>query len=181
MESKIFTQSNSNKNLKQKFKKSICLIKYKKKMPFPGIFCKLPFAFNDKTYFILIINNIYLDKEEISLDNEIKIILNDVNDKPKLKIDNSRIIYRENKKDGITIIEIKESDGLDINSFLDIDTRIVLSEPKDTYVNNDAYLINNQYNKKPEFLQIIIKNIYNEKYEIKIFDSKKIYLQAVLL
>ena len=56
------------------------------------------------------------------------IILSDVNDKPKLKIDNSRIIYRENKKIGITIIEIKESDGLNIKSFLDIDIRIVLRE-----------------------------------------------------
>ena len=95
MESKIHTQ---NINLKQKFKKSICLIEHKKRIPFPGIFWKLPFAFNDKTFLILIINNIYFDKEDISSGGKMNIILSDVNDKPKLKIDNSRIIYRENTK-----------------------------------------------------------------------------------
>ena len=139
MESKTINKSNSNlvfktlsdyQIIKQKIMKSIFLIENKKKKRFPGIFCKLPFAFIDKTYFILIINNIYLDKEDISVGNEIKILLNNEPNFLFLKIDNSRIIFRENKKDGITIVEIKESDGLDIDSFLEINSKIIYSESK---------------------------------------------------
>ena len=66
------------------------------------------FFFIDKTFFVLIINNIYLNKENISNGNELKILLYDEPNFLLLKIDDSRIIYRENKKDGITIMEIKE-------------------------------------------------------------------------
>ena len=183
MESKIITESNpkidrktlSNyQNIEEKIIKSIFLIENKMKKRFPGISCKLPFAFIDKTYFILIINNIYLDKEDISFGNEIKILLKDNLNFILLKIDNSRIIYRENKKDGITIIEIKESDGLDVDSFLEIDSKIIHSESKNIYINNNAFLINIQYGKKPELFQIIIKNIKSEKYEIQNFNSKEV-------
>ena len=183
MESKTINKSNSNlvfktlsdyQIIKQKIMKSIFLIENKKKKRFPGIFCKLPFAFIDKTYFILIINNIYLDKEDISVGNEIKILLNNEPNFLFLKIDNSRIIFRENKKDGITIVEIKESDGLDIDSFLEINSKIIYSESKNIYINNNAFLINIQYGKKPELFQIIIKNIESEKYEIQNFNSKQV-------
>ena len=173
MESKI-NELKSNldyETLSDYISKSICLIENNKKL-FTGIFCKLPFIFNDKTYYILIINNINLDKENISNGKELRILLKD---KPKiLKIDNSRIIYRENKKDGITIIEIKESDGLDVDSFLEINSKIIHSESKNMHINNNAFLVNIQYGKKPELIKIIIKDIESEKYEIENFNSKEV-------
>ena len=188
MESKRIIESKSDINcntlseyqkLKQKFQKSICLIEINNKRISNGILVKIPFGlykhpymFIDKTYYALIIHNFNLDKKDISLYNEIKIILND---KPYflLTIDNYRKIYRSKNKDGITIIEIKDTDGLDVDSFLYIDPKIIYYEGNNIYLNNYAYLINNQYENNLEFLTIFIKNIQSGKYEIKDFNSLK--------
>ena len=105
MQSKIINESISNINdktlsyytsLEQKIKKSICIIE-NNKTKFTGIFCKLPFVFIDKTYYVLIIQNLYLCKEDLCLGNELKIIIDNELNFVLLKIDNSRIIYREIK------------------------------------------------------------------------------------
>ena len=50
-----------------------------------------------------------------------------------------RVIHLKEKKD-ITIIEIKEEDGLEIESFLDIDNSKNNFIPKD-YMDNNIYII----------------------------------------
>ena len=89
----------------------ICNIKNSIQNSF-GFFCKIPFLPVKNFIPVLIINNLTIDKNGILLDKKIEIALNNYEKNLIIKIDDSREIYRQDKRDGITIIEIKESDGL---------------------------------------------------------------------
>ena len=109
-----------------------------------GYFCKIPFP--DKLNFIsvLIINN-HLFKEIIDKEKIIQFEME--NDKLffQLIIDDSRMIYANSQYD-ITIIEIKNNDNLDINSFLEIDSQIFKTNLNEIYKN--TYIFSISYNSK---------------------------------
>ena len=79
----------------------------------------------------------------------------------KIKVDNSRKIYIDEQYD-IIIIEIKWFDGLDINSFLEVDSQIFNSNFNGC--NISIYILFHTKDEKEEHSIGIIKNI-NEKYE----------------
>jgi hypothetical protein len=149
----------------EKTNKSICTISSKYTGMAIGFFCKIHYSPNNSISHLLIINNIHIKEKDTEFGNEIQIILNNV--KSVLKIDNSRKIYKENKKDGITILEIKPSDNIDINSFLEFDYNNIQDNSEGIYINKPVYLIKYPYAKKPEIFKRTIINVNSENYEIE--------------
>ena len=91
---------------------SLCRIINKNNNEGIGFFCLIPFPTINYLLPVLITNN--LESDEISLGKNINIILN-FKKKFELNINENRKIYNKN---GIIMIEIKESDELDIENFL---------------------------------------------------------------
>jgi len=100
-------------------KKSICKVKIKEhNIDKMGFFCRIPFPDFKHLLPVLILNydsfvggqiiEFTMDEDKLSY---------------KISFDNSRIAYTSHKYN-ITIIEIKENDNLDINSFLKLDEEL---------------------------------------------------------
>ena len=100
-------------------KKSICKVKIKEhNIDKMGFFCRIPFPDFKHLLPVLILNydsfvggqiiEFTMDEDKLSY---------------KISFDNSRIAYTSHKYN-ITIIEIKEKDNLDINSFLKLDEEL---------------------------------------------------------
>ena len=149
--------------------KSICTFKSKNTGMGIGFFGKIPFKTDNSVLYFLIISNVFIKEEDTTSGNEIQIFVNNV--KNILKIDNSRKIYRENIKDGITVLEIKPSDNIDLKSFLDLDYNIIQGTSKNIYINKLVYLIKYPYEKKPEIFKRAVRNINSENYVIEKYDS----------
>ena len=117
------SQDSAQHNLLVQVKKSIFTFKTSKRGDAFGFFCKFRyFSHQNNIFYILIINNKFVDNEDIADGNVIKILLNKSNCFLFIKFDsNSREIYREEDDEGITIIEIHENDILDTNIFFEID------------------------------------------------------------
>ena len=97
-----------------------------------AFFCKIPFP--DSTHLLPVLMT---DKNLLNDDNitKMKILEFTMHRRLfKISLDINRIIYFSQKYN-ITIIEIKENDNLDINSFLEIDEQFFSS-----YLNNKAYI-----------------------------------------
>ena len=84
----------------------------------------------------------------------------------EIKIDDFRKKY-SNKDCDVTIIEIKENDNLDMNSFLEIDDQIFKDSPDDIYRKKSIYLLGHQKGGMPTYAMGIIKDIDEEDYEIR--------------
>ena len=103
---------------------NLCNVNYKENILCDGFFCKINFMPINEYLPVLIINSYLFNKDdEIFIDEKLYITLKNGN-KISLIIDESRKMYTEKEKYGLTIIEIKKEDGLDIHSFLGI---IILS------------------------------------------------------
>jgi len=107
-------------NIQNKMKKTVCKI-VKNNNFGTGFFCYIPF-YNIFIPVLITCNHI-LNEEDISLGKTINISINNDNIFFKLFIDISRITYT-NKKYDTTFIEIKETDCLNMISFLSIDETI---------------------------------------------------------
>jgi hypothetical protein len=107
----IYKQINNN----------ICKIENEHKGNFIGLFCYIKFPDKFNILPVLITDsNIFRDNNNI-IGNKIEFKLN--KKLYEIIIDESRKVYI-NRKYNISIIEIKQSDGIDINSFLSIDEEI---------------------------------------------------------
>jgi V8-like Glu-specific endopeptidase len=111
---------------------------------------------------VLITNNQVLKETDIIQGKKIKLILNNKN--LEIKIDKLRKTYT-NKEYDITIIEIKKTDGLDFDSFLDIDDNIMKNELEKSFVKKEIYIIYSQ-NGDNQYSIGIIKSI-NDNYIIR--------------
>ena len=120
-------------------KKCICKIFLKSGGTGTGFFCKIPFPTSFNLLPVLITTNHNLEEENIIPGEKINFLIN--NHQKSILIDESRKIYTYKGEEGdITIIEIKEEDGLEIESFLDIDNTKNNFTPKD-YKENNIYII----------------------------------------
>ena len=138
--------------------KSICKIICKNEGNGTGFFCSIPFPDKYNLLPVLITNNHLVDKNDIIEGNTIDLTLNNDKIPFKIKIDNSRKVYT-NKKYDITFIEIKTSDGFDLNSFLDIDERILKNHSNKIFKKLSAYLIFYPSGKEVEYSTGLIKRI----------------------
>ena len=81
-----------------------------------------------------------LDEKNIS-NKKIYFSLNNGESHFEILVDDSRMTYSSEKFD-ITIIQIKENDGLDISSFLEIDHDIFENDLDNAFIDKSIYIIN---------------------------------------
>ena len=111
------------KEIINQMEKSICKIKIGEKQG-TGFFCKIPFPDKNKMLKVLITNNHVINKDILYKNNsKISIYIEEEKQIRELNL-NNRIKYTKKKEEyDITIIEIKEDDG--INNFLELDDKII--------------------------------------------------------
>lgn len=138
--------------------KSICNIICKDGGNGTGFFCLIPFPDKGNSLPVLITSNHVIEKKDIIEGKKIELTLNNDEKCFEIIIDNSRKVYT-NKKYDITFIEIKKSDGFDLNSFLDIDERILKDHSNKIFKKLSAYLIFYPSGKEVEYSTGLIKRI----------------------
>ena len=158
----------STENLKiilEQSEKCICKIEINKGKYGTGFFCAIPFPNKYHLLPVLITNNHVLSEDDIIKGKQIKFTLNNDNYQFEIKIDGSRRTYTSIKYD-ITIIEIKDNDNLDINTFLEIDQHIFDKKAKDIYKNKSVYIIHYPQGLNSEYSIGLIKSITQDNYNI---------------
>ena len=160
----------TTKIIKQ-MKNSICKI-YIEGSEGTGFFCKLPF--NNTLLPVLITNNHVINDETLKKNNKLVIYMykepkEEPKEKPNKELNKEkfkeleleeRITYT-NKDYDITIIEIKEKDG--IKNYLELDENIRENSINTPYINESIYII--QYEEKEEKPSVsygILQNIDKE-------------------
>ena len=126
-----------------------------------GFLCKIPFPNkNDISGFlpVLITNNNIIDNDDIAIGKTLFFYLG--NEKYSIEIDNSRKIYI-NDKYNIIIIEINEKDKLKINSFLEIDNNVYRDKLDAIFIGKSVYLFYFQNGKELKYSSGSMKNIDN--------------------
>ena len=124
-------------------KKNICKIKAEEQGT--GFFCKVPFPDKDLMLKVLITNNHVINEDILyKTDAKISIFIKEEKKYKELNL-NDRIKYTNKEEEyDITIIEIKENDG--INNFLELDDKIINGiinneSENDDYVDKTFYVI----------------------------------------
>ena len=98
-----------------------------------GFFCIIPLNESENIR-VLITTNHIIGKD----DKEIIFALNDDKEKKRIILDENRIKYASAKFD-VVIIEIRESDGIENQSFFELDEEIF--DNKEKYIKRDIYLL----------------------------------------
>ena len=130
------------KLVSNQMEKSICKIKCNDGSHGTGFFCKIPFKSNLNLLPVLITNNHVLKEEDIKINNKIQFSINNDNMTYIINIDDSRKTYTNISPFDITIIEMKESDGIDFDFFLEIDNENEIYEnKKEFYKNKPVYIL----------------------------------------
>ena len=146
-----------------------------------GFFCVIQNMkeWNPQLLYVLMTNNHVLGEEDIKPNKQINISLN--NDKKKLKItiDESRKVFTSVKYD-VTIIEMKPNDGINKDSFMEIDKDIFKDDFKETFGKKSIYLLHYPKGKEICKLEEIIKNIGEEIIQLGIIVTAIMDHQEVL-
>ena len=126
------------KKIIQQMEKSICQIKNENCYG-TGFFCKIPFP--DKDNFLPVLITAYHILHEEALNQIDKKIHITFENEQVFELDLNKRIKYTNKKYDITIIEIKENDNIDMNSFLEIDDQIFKDNPNDLFKRSSTDLL----------------------------------------
>ena len=111
---------NNSEKIIDQMKQCICKI-YGQKMG-TGFFTKIPYG--SQLLPVLITNNHVINRNDINEEKSILISLNNEKEYRNIKLDDSRIIFNDEKLD-VTFIEIKENiDNINSNNYLEIDESI---------------------------------------------------------
>ena len=124
----------------EQMEKSICKIKCNEKVG-TGFFLNIINVndWNSLSIKAIITNNHILEEEDILPGKTINLSINDGPNKFIL-IDESRKTYTSQKYD-ISIIEMKQIDSINMNSFLDVDNRVWKKELKEIFSGKSIYLL----------------------------------------
>ena len=106
--------------IKSQCRNNICKIFSTKEEIGTGFLCKIPFPDSLHLLPVIITNSNIIEKDDICYGKKINFSLSSDKRNISILIDDKRKIYRGEKYD-ITIIEIKEEDGLDIEYFFEVD------------------------------------------------------------
>ena len=129
-----------------------------------GFFCAIPFPDKYNKLPVLITNNHVLKEKDIINGKKIEFSVDNNKFKFEIIIDEYRKTYT-NKMYDITIIELKEKDGVDINSLLEIDEQIFDDNLQEIYEKKTVYIIQYPQGNINKFSHGIIKGI--ENYDIE--------------
>ena len=155
---------NTNKILKDKYRRNICRIEYyieNQPVYGTGFFCKIDYINNTKMPVLItcehVLNDYNFENYEFL---NVTYFSNEEIFSPIIYLKNKRI-FRDNDSD-IIIIEINDKDeGLDIYSFLEIDNSINMENPQ--LINKKVYLYHYPKGNEDEYYsQGYITNMYNE-------------------
>ena len=120
-----------------------------------GFFCKIPYPDNDYLLPVLITcNHVF---KPIS-----KTKINFITDKKyyNLSLDNCRLIYSSKKFD-ITMIEIKNDDGLNMDNFLEVDENIYNTNITSYCKDLSVYILHHEYGEELKFSPGVISSTQN--------------------
>ena len=146
--------------------KSICIINCDEGKIRNGFLCNIPTPLDyqnnyPKFFPSLIINNFSLKKNDLLKEKIPNITIKINNLYYSIPIDKSRKIYSYSNTYNITLIEIKQSDGIDNKLFLDIDNSFSNENIEKISINNKIYLVFNEIRDKIGYIQGKILSINN--------------------
>ena len=148
---------NSLRFIIDQMKKSVIKIK-NENYSGTGFLCSIPF--HNKILPVLVTCNHILSEVNISLGKKIHFSLNNDQQFFKILIDKTRKVYT-NKEYDITFIEIKQNDGFDISSFIEVDQNL-LNANENELVDKSVYLLGYPYGKESNFSSGSIKKILGD-------------------
>lgn len=146
--------------------KCICKIKCNKKGVGTGFFCAIPFPDKYQRLPVLITNNHVLKLSDIIKGKKINLSISNEKQPFEFEIDNKRKVYTNEAYD-ITIIEIKNSDNINTDSFLDIDEQVFSTNFPEIYNKKSVYILNYPHGNISEFSSGIIKSFSVDNYSIR--------------
>ena len=155
------------KILKNLAKSHICKISCNDGSHGTGFFCNISNDWNNNIK-VLITNNHVLKPKDIQPGQTIKFSIDNDNKYYNIFIDKSRITYT-NKSYDVTIIEIKENDNLDGNSFFDLDKQLFDENVKDIFKNNQIYLLHYPKGVEMEISSGVLKSIREDNITLEHF------------
>ena len=118
-------------------KNSICKIKINNANG-TGFFCKIPYE--NKEMNVLMTNYHILDEKYYNQNDSLNLFINDEEEEKIINLKTKRITYF-NKLYDLTLIELKESDGISINKYLELDNNLFKKEIKAYYENISIYVL----------------------------------------
>lgn len=157
---------NSNINIDINIAKCICKINKNNSYKGTGFFCNIPFPDKNNLLPVLITNSQVLGKDDINEGKQINISTNNDNISYQIIIDESRKKYINSRSFEITIIELRKDDGLDIESFLEIDENIYEDNLNQIYKDKEIYLLHYTLNGNVQYSIGLIKNIDEDNINI---------------
>ena len=149
-------------------KKSIGKIKSNEQDIATCFFCAIPFPDKYNRLPVLVTNNHVLKKDDITEGKIIRFSTNNEEHKFEIKIDENRKKYTNEKYD-ITFIEIKkDTDNININSFLDIDDETFEENLENLLVKRSVYLLHYPHGNLSEYSSGIMKGFFlDEKFSFR--------------
>jgi len=161
MAEKIIITEKQVQKIKNQIDNSFCKIEINKEENIIGFFCYIPIQNEINLLPVLIVNNF------IKKDSD-KITIYKNNNCLSLSIDKKRKIFSIEEYN-ITIIEIKENDNLNMNSFLDIDEDIYEEDLKESFAQKAIYLLYYSKSKDIKYALGVIKDIDEDDYKFEYF------------
>jgi hypothetical protein len=140
-------------------KKHICKINCKDGSHGTGFFCYVPIGWGNFLT-ALLTNNHVLNLNDIQPGQTINVTID--NDDKEFSIDNNRKTYTNESFD-VTIIEIKEEDGIDEKSFFYLDKQIFEENVSEIFKNCQIYLLHYPKGEDAEISPGVIKNITEDE------------------
>ena len=166
--------SNERKDLSNKgFEKAIASISNKGTKGI-GFLCKLPFPDAKNTLPVLITSTDLIGRNEIENKKQVLFIVE--NTPYAINIDNIRKTYINDDQYKISIIEIIDDDNLNINSFFEFDEEENLKLEKLKKTEKIGVVINNEKERRLEYLITKIKKIKENGIDIE-YEEKKMKTQ----
>jgi len=130
--------NNQAKEILLQLNKKVCKIITEKDKG-SGFFIRIPFPDKFHLLPVLITNNHILEEKDLSINNIIRLTLNDDKEERYLKIDKSRKTFTDKELD-VTIIQIKPDED-EINDFLDVDEDYDSEQYKEIYKQEEELYI----------------------------------------
>jgi hypothetical protein len=147
--------------------KTICKIIGKHEDTGTGFFCKIPFPDSFHLLPVLITVNHVLNQDDILPGEKINLTLNDDSRKVTIQIDEKRKTYSNEKKYDVTIIEIKQGDNLDTDSFLDVDNYFSIKDLNETFKDKSVFIGHYPFGENIEYAFGTIFHIREDNYTLK--------------
>ena len=121
------------------------------------LLCKM--IYNKKTLILLIVNNMLIEENELSE----CILINENIENDAITSNNFGVIFRENKGNGISVVEIITSECFNSDSLVEIDFNMLQNNKENDFINNFIFLMNHSY----EISKRKIINITSNEYVIE--------------